>query len=449
MAKLTDRIKKAFRDFWNSIPMSVYVALNESGEPVAVKHGGSPNTNPYVPNKERDEFKSFIRELIRKHGKGDHIPDIRIIRMDFPNQWKVPLADTNLSRYYRDKLMPAAGKQGIVPARTVSLRDAVYVIKSGLPLFDASTEHGKLVRRKDYKEFLAHNEQGRWKEFMQGKQNKYTAVATDRGVMLFSQTKMGEKALHTYLQECADHFFNPTRSTETLKTYEVVNPAADVAAQADNYIDRASRRDERSDIPELRYSRYGETPEKLLPAEVIAGAVCHEKYDMRPDFHNFDRFTQENTLKTDRENYEIASLLYIAENGYANHLAADYFHPFGHMADFKALADKINDTQQAKSENPDSVHDFGYAALQKEAKTLAGDILESQYHIRDGEFALGQTRSRIVPLAPAQQTEQAPKIAAVPAPVKRPVIKEASPDTKKAPRRVPSIKPASKGPAIS
>lgn len=448
MSKLTDRIKKAFRDFWDSIPMSVYVALNKNGEPIAMQHGDG-TLAPDSQGREQADYKTFIKQLVRRYGRGDHIPDIQILRMDFPNQWKVPLAGGDLTQYYRDKLLPAAEKLKVQPAKTISLRDAVFIIKSGLPLFDPTTEHGKLARRKDYKEFIAHNEQGRWKEFMQGKEHKYTAVATDQGVMLFSQTRIGEKALHTYLQECAGNFFNPTRSTESLKIYEVVNPTADVAAKADNYIERVSRRDERSDSPNLVYSRYGTAPEKMLSPEILAGAVCTEKYDMRPDFHNFDRFTGDNTLKIDAKSYEIASLLYISENGFANHLAADYFHPFSHMDDFKPLADKINDTMQAKGENPDSDHDFGYAALQKEAKTLAGDILESQYHIRDGEFALGQTLGKIVPLSRAPEQQPTTKIVDMPNERKRPVMKQATPAEKKAPRRVPAMKPAHKGPQVS
>ena len=355
-----------------------------------------------------------------------------------------------MARYYRDKLLPAAERQNVKQDRRISLPDAVYVIKSGLPLFDASTEHGKLARRKDYKEFIAHNEQGRWKEFMQGKEHKYTAVATDQGVMLFSQTKIGEKARHSYLQECAGNFFNPTRSTETLRIYEVTNPTADVAAKADNYIERVSLREARSDDSGLRFSRHEATPEKMLSPEILAGAVCTDKYDMRPDFQNFDRFTGDNTLKIDPKSYEIASLLYIAENGYANHLAADYFHPFDHMDDFKPLADKISDAMRVKGENPESGHDFGYAALQKEAKTLAGDILESEYHIRDGEFDLGQTRNKIVPLTRTMEQEHTPKIVEMPAERSRPELKRPIPTQKMPHRRVPALKrPAAKGQGVS
>lgn len=132
-----------------------------------------------------------------------------------------------------------------------------------------------------------------------------------------------------------------------------------------------------------------------------------------------------------------------------NHLAADYFHPFDRMNDFKSLADKINDTVQAKGEYPESQHDFGYAALQSEAKALARDILESDYHIRDGEFALGQTQCKIVPLARTEQTHELSKVMETPSPAKRPVMKVASTVDNHPIRRVPAIKPASKGPTIS
>ena len=43
---------------------------------------------------------------------------------------------------------------------------------------------------------------------------------------------------------------------------------------------------------------------------------------------------------------------------------------------------------------PLSAHDFGYAALQKEAREMAADLLQSEFHITDGEFRLGARISR-------------------------------------------------------
>ena len=84
----------------------------------------------------------------------------------------------------------------------------------------------------------------------------------------------------------------------------------------------------------------------------------------------------------------MASLLYISENGYAGHVAADKFHPFSYQHEFKELAEKLGDSMRARQNAPLSAHDFGYAALQKEAKVMATEILQSDFHLRNGEFNL-------------------------------------------------------------
>ena len=91
----------------------------------------------------------------------------------------------------------------------------------------------------------------------------------------------------------------------------------------------------------------------------------------------------------------MASLLYISENGYAGHVAADYFHPFSYEYEFRDLAEKLGDSIKARQSAPMSAHDFGYAALQTEAKVMARDILQSEFHITDGEFKLGGSINRM------------------------------------------------------
>lgn len=397
MSKLSDFFKKAqaeFKQFWNDNPMGVLVLLDAEGKPLEiVRDYQRPDSGTM------DYYRNFIRHAVRRYGRGDTIPDFQIMRYNFPNGWKVPLMGRRtLKEYYDRGIVDAACRQQVEPSWKIPMRDAAFVIQKGLPLLDISTEHGKLARRRDYKEFAERNRQGEWKAFMQGDTKKYNAVETDRGVLLFSQGKQGQKALHTYLKECADNFFDPVHSTEVLKIYELTNPTADVAAQADNCIDRLSRRDMRTEGADLRYSRYSFTPEKMLDHSVLDGALCTEKYDMRPDFHNYDRFTQDNTLVIDRRSYDITSLLYIAENGIADHLHTPGFHSFGFEKEFGPLAGKIADTVRVKGENPDSEHDFGYAALQQEAKETAREILLSQYSIADGKFSMGQQRGIVIPL---------------------------------------------------
>lgn len=218
--------------------------------------------------------------------------------------------------------------------------------------------------------------------------NRVYAVATEAGVLLFSDTPKGIKARGSYLQNLADGFFNLTKVPETLRIYEIDLPTKRVAELADNCIDKLSKADLRSEDTQLRRSVVSFTPDKFLGMDVLEGAVCKEKFDLRPDFHNFDRLTKEFSLGISPRNYDVASLLYISENGYAGHVVADKFHPFSYQHEFKELADKLGDSIMARQNAPLSAHDFGYAALQKEAKVMATEILQSEFHLRNGEFSL-------------------------------------------------------------
>ena len=146
---------------------------------------------------------------------------------------------------------------------------------------------------------------------------------------------------------------------------------------------------------QLRKSEFSFTEEKMAGKEMLEGAVCTNKYDLRPDYNNFDRLTKDFNLGISPRNYDVASLLYISENGYAGHVAADYFHPFSYEYEFRDLAEKLGDSIKARQSAPMSAHDFGYAALQMEAKVMARDILQSEFHITDGEFKLSGNINRV------------------------------------------------------
>ena len=164
---------------------------------------------------------------------------------------------------------------------------------------------------------------------------RMSAVATDEGVLLFSDSVKGMKARTTYLQHLADGFFNFSKKVETLKLYEIEIPMRQMVELADNCIDKLSKADLRRDDIQLRKSVCSFTPEKMSGKEMLVGAVCTGKYDLRPDFNNFDRLTKDFDLGISPRNYDVAALLYISENGYAGLMEADHFHPFSYQYEFK------------------------------------------------------------------------------------------------------------------
>mgnify|MGYP000019039115 FL=1 len=285
----------------------------------------------------------------------------------------------------------------MVTGRQIPLQDAAYTLKAGLKLFSRRTSPAALQKDKQYKEFIRHNEAEGWNnEKLSGEKQRMYAVATDEGVLFFSDSEKGMKARNSYLQHLADGFFNFSKGAETLKLYEIEAPMRQVAKLADNCIDKLAKSDLRSADAQLRKSEFSFTPEKMAGKEMLQGAVCTDKYDLRPDYNNFDRLTKDFSLGISPRNYDVASLLYISENGYAGHVTADYFHPFSYEYEFRDLAQKLGDSIKARQSAPMSLHDFGYAALQMEAKVTARDILQSEFHITDGEFRLGTGVSRSV-----------------------------------------------------
>lgn len=276
-----------------------------------------------------------------------------------------------------------------------------------MKLFSRRTSPAELGKDRQYRDFIRHNEAEGWnKGKLSGEKTRIFAVATEEGVLLFSDTAKGRKARNSYLQHLADGFFNFSKKPETLKLYEIESPDRQVAALADNCIDRLSKADLKSADAQLRKSEFSFTEDKFTEREVLTGAVCTDKYDLRPDYNNFDRLTKEFNLGISPRNYDVASLLYISENGYAGHVAADFFHPFSYEYEFRELAAKLRDSMKARQETPLSAHDFGYAALQMEAKVTARDILQSEFHISRGEFKLGGRINRTEEAETLQQPPQ-------------------------------------------
>ena len=263
--------------------------------------------------------------------------------------------------------------------RQIPLRDAAYTLKAGLKLFSRRTSPAALQKDGGYREFIRHNEAEGWNNGkLPGEEKRMYAVATDEGVLFFSDSEKGMKARNSYLQHLADGFFNFSKGTETLKLYEIETLSRQVAELADNCIDKLVKSDLRTAGTQLRKSEFSFTEEKMAGKEMLEGAVCTNKYDLRPDYNNFDRLTKDFNLGISPRNYDVASLLYISENGYAGHVAADYFHPFSYEYEFRDLAEKLGDSIKAR-----------------EAKVMARDILQSEFHITDGEFKLSGNINRV------------------------------------------------------
>lgn len=112
--------------------------------------------------------------------------------------------------------------------------------------------------------------------------------------------------------------------------------------------------------------------EIYCPPETTRYGFCNERYDMHPTPENFDRFVHPGywdcpTLSD--ENYDIASLLLIRQNGYPRGgFYADLSRPFFRQEEF----DRLDAAKAGKS--PEQ-----RAGIDEKIKTLAGEILDHAF----------------------------------------------------------------------
>ena len=214
----------------------------------------------------------------------------------------------------------------------------------------------------------------------------YRAVTSSQGTYLFSDTPKGRRAMYCYMQYMTDRFFGMRTDADTLKIYELKHLPPRIAAMADKCIDKFVKSDLKSEYPGLEKSRYSFTEEKRIPTSVLSEGVCSAAYSISPRYEDFERFVAGNRTQISSDNHDLATLLYIAENGYAASVADDGLHRFRHREFFSEVASKLRDCDRARMGNRQSTHDFGYGALQQQAREIAAGILRTEYNIQNGRF---------------------------------------------------------------
>lgn len=112
--------------------------------------------------------------------------------------------------------------------------------------------------------------------------------------------------------------------------------------------------------------------EIYCPPETTRYGFCNERYDMHPTLENFDRFVHLdywNSPTLSDENYDIASLLFIRQNGYPRGgFYADLSRPFFRQEEF----DRLDAAKAGKS--PEQC-----AGIDEKIKALAGEILDHAF----------------------------------------------------------------------
>ena len=180
-----------------------------------------------------------------------------------------------------------------------------------------------------------------------GRAVKMRLTITQRGecARVFNNSLDGPELLRTYLQDIADNFFlNPMKNTSELSIYLLETASSRLQGFPIN-------RDIPLTAPGMEILR------KYSPAEV---------FDLRPKGENLLRLAKACSLKLNRHNCDILTLLDIAEKGYA-HLDI----PFSFRKEFAGIEKTLNKASMYNNSNR-SMNDAN--GMREQAGESAGQL---------------------------------------------------------------------------
>ena len=313
-----------------------------------------------------NRFRIFIARCLLGASKMEKVPDNWLFRYDFPDAGKLPRELRRpVNELSFDTICHATARQGIRPTRIVTLREASYCQQEGIdPLsFDAETKT-RIGFRPEYG--LRQTESF----------PTCRAVDTGRGVLLYDlDHSMGREAYRSFLQHCADHFFDPEMTLERLRIYDLQRHF-DFGSMEKNY--EALNFDFRHHGHDFSMRELLEQP--LQDYDLLREGVVRRSYDMRPMAENYSiLMTREDLLLYNTHHtFSIAVLDHVARNGYPTwKLGPEWTEICPLSARFRDLSARImscKDPQQMES-------------LQEQARRRAAELLEEHFPSRRKELS--------------------------------------------------------------
>lgn len=334
-------------------PGDVYMVLSPEGKAQAV------STNDLLYK----DFGQFVYDCTYYMFKNwiAPYPNSFFVHYHFDEPARVWDPYENISMFPR-KLMDAVKEQGLKPLKICRLYPVMYCYQNGLDPLRPENSHEALNKSMAYQSAV-----WRYSGLERSREQTYTGIETDRGVLLFDNTEQGEKLQKRYKDFFAANFFDPRLDITFLRVMELIP-------------DEAQRAKVNPDIDLNTLFRTEPEPFGCLPAgcytdkEKIAICDTIEQFGMSATLANFAALSGfdkgEIPDNVPAHTYDISCLLYLASPECKVPEIQDEFPNFFSYHDrFDPLADRLT---QATTENEKT-------QIMASVRKLARELLREQY----------------------------------------------------------------------
>lgn len=317
-------------------------------------------------------FMALFNMQSAKAGYSTFVPDTRLEVYSFPKMTEVPaiLGNTSKKEYINRILLPYIRKKGLVPQISTNLRNALFA-QSHSNILMESGELPKLTTRQLDELVQFHRKQdelaARYDYNPVYKLPMY-AIETSKGMLFFSDTKVGRNGLKSFYQQLSDNYFWVHSESGPVRQYSVHSLSYDFCP----LVDACCRKNPGKGKDEYDFDNTVFSKDTFFDRK--QWKLAFETY-MEPTASEFIRLNEFAGCKASRNNADISKLLYLTDHGFKKDImnAPD----FGYRSAFQQYATRINDCI-----NNGQSSGQGLGGILDDMRTKANNILRTEFDVR-------------------------------------------------------------------
>ena len=248
------------------------------------------------------------------------VPNTRLEIYSFPKMTDVPAISGDISKkeYINQVLLPYIREKGLAPLISTNLRNVLFA-QSRSDILMISGELPKLTTQQLDELVHFHQKQDELAaryDYNPVYKLPLHAVETSKGILFFSDTKMGREGLKSFYQQLSGNYFWVHGEPGPVRQYNVNCLSDDICP----LVDACYRKNPQSGKGEYDFDNAVFSKEAFRDRKQWKLAF---ETDMEPSASEFLRLNEFAGCPASRNNADISKLLYLMENGFKRDIIND------------------------------------------------------------------------------------------------------------------------------